>query len=805
MAGDVKVAVIGGAISSSATGTADFTKSGFGTVKACIILLTPDGTDNTSVFVEGAVSIGFSDFSSQFCITHQDEDASAKVDCDALKSNTKSYIILAANATVDIDGTASAITDGVRLTNTTNDFLFGSFATVIMFGGADLAISLQSSAINASQDGTATITHSGFTDGNDKLIFFIGSDISGEDSASSGINNSFGVCHATGSDAGGWTFVQRCMGWASDHNATTGTPSGIISTEHVLDMITEAGTEDWALEVTALDHSPATITVTTRDNGAGSGMEVYSLALDLDDRSAKVGSVDGPTATGDWAPSVSLGFTPQYVGLGLSAASGYDSIAGSFGAVMGISSNTGSGEETCHSWYNEDNALDTVTNNLFRSRAIDLRNDDVTIIRTDASHSSLASGGWTYTVNTENETTARKWFYWTIEEAADGGVTTKTLVATTIGVATLGPNSIFKTLALTTVGALNLNRGIFKTLEATSTGTPTLEKIKLALKTLTATAVGIANMTRIPMLTLRAQASGEATLGRRIFKILTATVTGAGSLGRLVFKTLTATTVGIAAVEIFKMVTRTLVATVAGVATLSRKLIASRLLAATAVGTATLRKAIFKTLKATAVGIGAVVADSLASLTKLTLSALTAGIATLSRQATHFRPLIAIAVGLPNLKRTTFKTLSATAVGLVNIDPVKLVMRTLTATVSGVATLGRLVGKGLNATTVGQAALSRTATFLRTVTATTTGVASLGRTTFKMFSASALGVASVAVNQITTVAVQITLSAVASGVATLNTLYVQFFAPFTGGSGLGILDRTQTRWKRRARTWKARR
>ncbi|KKL87449.1 hypothetical protein LCGC14_1934560, partial [marine sediment metagenome] len=80
-------------------------------------------------------------------------------------------------------------------------------------------------------------------------------------------------------------------------------------------MLTEVGANDWALEVTALEHTTDTWTVTTRDTGSGAGMEVYSLALDLDDRKAKVGSVNGPVAGSTWTPSVSLGFTPQYVGL----------------------------------------------------------------------------------------------------------------------------------------------------------------------------------------------------------------------------------------------------------------------------------------------------------------------------------------------------------------------------------------------------------------------------------------------------------------------------------------------------------
>lgn len=418
MAGDVKVAVVSGQISTSGTGTADFTKSGFGTPKACIIIFGEDTSDNTNVNAQSRMSIGFSDFSSDYCIAHQDEDASAKVDCDAIKSNTLSYIEMSVTGGILTSGTASTITDGVRLTNNAGGF-GAPFATVIMFGGVDLGVSVQSSAINSSQNGTATIAHSGEVDTNDKLIFFIGTDIGTEDNASTGINNSFGVCHATGSDAGGWTFVQRCLGWASDHGANEGAPSGIISTDRVLDIITEAGTQDWGLEVTALDHSPAQWTVTTRDAGAGAGMEVYSLALDLDDRKAKVGSVNSPPNSSAWTPSVSLGFTPQYVGLGLTYLISEDAISVvSISGSIGLSSNTGPGEETCHSWDNQFDAATTNTNNKFRSRAIDFSNITGNLSQ-DLQHSSFNSGGWTYTNNAF--TGNRKWFYWTLEEAAGVG------------------------------------------------------------------------------------------------------------------------------------------------------------------------------------------------------------------------------------------------------------------------------------------------------------------------------------------------------------------------------------------------
>ena len=410
-AGQIKVAVVSGAISSSGTGTADFTKSGFGTPKACIILLSFDTTDDTAIAVQGRASIGFSDFTNHRSITHQDEDGSAKVDADARKSATKAYVILDVGGAVDIDGTASTITDGVRLTNTTNASTTAVFAIVIMFGGTDLQVSLDSVNVNSTV-GLTTVTTTGIEQ---DLIFFIGTDISGEDSSSTAINNSLGVVDVSNDQA---TIVNRCIGWAVDHNNTVGSPFSVIRNNRALTMITEAGALDWGIELTSA--TATSYTITTRDVSPGNGMEVYALALNLDDRGSKIGSVDSPTSGATWTPSVALGFTPQYVGLGVTQAQVEGTIqvdtvdAGS----LGISSNTGTGEETFHGWYDDDGSTSADTANNFRSRVLDLRNDDTSVVIQDQSHSSFNSGDWTYTINTENETIARKWFYWAVEEAS---------------------------------------------------------------------------------------------------------------------------------------------------------------------------------------------------------------------------------------------------------------------------------------------------------------------------------------------------------------------------------------------------
>ena len=216
------------------------------------------------------------------------------------------------------------------------------------------------------------------------------------------------------------------MGWSSDHNNNVGTPSAVVHNNQCLGMVTETGSEDWGLELTGATSIAArsfSYTVTTRFTGAGANMECYALALDLDDRGSKVGLADSPTSGSTWTPPVSLGFTPQYVGLVVNRLASENSpqAQSALSGTMGISSNTGSSEETFHGWYNEDNAETINTNNNFRSRVLDLRDDDVSTVEHDYSHSSFNSGDWTYTINTLSDGSVRKWFYWSIEEATEAG------------------------------------------------------------------------------------------------------------------------------------------------------------------------------------------------------------------------------------------------------------------------------------------------------------------------------------------------------------------------------------------------
>ena len=176
------------------------------------------------------------------------------------------------------------------------------------------------------------------------------------------------------------------------------------------------------MEVTAISSSGGTITVTTREVSPGTGMEVYFFIIDLDDRKAKVGDENAPVADGDWVVT-GVGFKPQFVGLAITRSNNSSGSpeTNNSAAALGISSVSGSGEEVSQTFYQSDSVPTTVTHSLFRSRAIDMRNENGTTVITDCQFTSFDADGWTYAINTQSGLLQRQWFE-AIEEASAAGI-----------------------------------------------------------------------------------------------------------------------------------------------------------------------------------------------------------------------------------------------------------------------------------------------------------------------------------------------------------------------------------------------
>ncbi len=294
-----------------------------------------------------------------------------------------------------------------------------------MFGGADLAVDCGTQSLTNTSVGNTNQQTTGI---DQDIVFFIGIRATQEDDTRVGIKASLGVA-STGREAS-QSIVNRCQSFTVDDADPVGDPFSAMRNNRCVAVIQASGSANWAIELTSADAT--TFTTTVRDTNVNSGNEVYYLALALDPRGSRrkseIGSIDSPTASGNWSKT-GLGFKPRYVGLGINRLTAENTVASDATAgSVGFSHNAGSGEETCHSFYDEDAATTTNTNNCFRSRAIYLFEDDGSTIAYDLSHSSFDSDGWTYSQVGTPSSTARKWFYWAIEKAltAAGGQNART-------------------------------------------------------------------------------------------------------------------------------------------------------------------------------------------------------------------------------------------------------------------------------------------------------------------------------------------------------------------------------------------
>lgn len=441
MAGDCKIDVVSGAINTGASATTDFTITGFGTPVACIIKITFDTTDGSTSDAEYRYSLGFSDFTNHRSISGQTEDASANEDANHARSATLAYRLLDVAGSAVGSGTASAITDGVRLTNG-DAFTAAAFVTVTLIGGADVSALVGTVTANATENLTTVVTTSIDQD----IVFFVGN-MTNSTSIQSNVIGSYGVA-TTGREAG-QSIANKSLSWSVDQNGSVGDPFGHVNSNRCLSLSNpsgSAGSISWGIELTAADAT--TFTVTSRDGAPGSGQDSYYLAIALDPTGTRlksaIGSIDSPVASGNWSKG-SIGFKPQYVELGITQVIAEDTSYGN-GTVGSIGwSSVGVTAEAAHSVYDEDGSATINANNCFRSQAIYQFDNDGSTIAYDLSFSSFDAGGWTYSQVGTPSTTASKWIWVAIEEAPTGADIARDPPAGNLTLATVAPTQQINT------------------------------------------------------------------------------------------------------------------------------------------------------------------------------------------------------------------------------------------------------------------------------------------------------------------------------------------------------------------------
>lgn len=281
-------AVVTQALTATASGTTDLTSSGFGTPTAAILLFSSANSTNNPQS-SGSIGVGLWDGTNQRGVSVYTEDNVA--DSNAYRAQRDDYAVVAASAssasTVMAFGyTASAITDGLRLTLSVDNTGVQRYCTAILIKGVSAKVTTVTP--NATQNSTAASSSLGFAP---SLLVATTTGHTGN-SPNSGAPQlapaviSFGAASSDG--------THRMSAWSAANVSATAANTALFSETRCVGQIA-GGALSWAGEITTWGAD--TFTVTTRDGGSGSDV-FYALALGGADLEALIGTITTATSTG---------------------------------------------------------------------------------------------------------------------------------------------------------------------------------------------------------------------------------------------------------------------------------------------------------------------------------------------------------------------------------------------------------------------------------------------------------------------------------------------------------------------------
>lgn len=291
--------------------------------------------------------------------------------------------------------------------------------------------------------------------------------------------------------------------------------------------------------------------------------------------------------------------------------------------------------------------------------------------------------------------------------------------------------------ALVTVAAAGATTNI--TISSSTTNVASLAKEKTGVRSLTTTATGTSTLTRLADL----------------LKSISVTATGAATVGRVAtwLKSMSTTATGVATLTKGLLFTIAMVPVLLATATLTRVKSGVRAITVAPVGTATLTR--------------------LADL-KRSFTPVLATIATVGREATWLKVMTTTGTGTATLVKTFCKVLvmSASAAGTATLTRVAEMVRTISASGSVTASLSliKTFARSIVVTATGSTTFVRVAEFLKTIGSLATATATL------------------VANKLTGV-IPITISAAATGAATLTKVLTKVYTISTTATGTATLTR----------------
>lgn len=390
----------------AASGNQDFTKTGFGTPKAAIFIVTRADT-NGSFDNHAMISLGFTDGTRHRVQHVRDENASTNT--DSLHRGATDEVIQMfqpTSSTIEAEANFSSFgVDKVTITwgNTTS---LAYLVTVILINGAEFDGQFVGDfTSNASAEGTTVVDFGVGNRFRSDVIMFISHEHSFGDS--NALDGDFGFGFAARDPADDSVAINNSVNYFSDWNDANGDPQVFVSSDRCI-YNHDNGTGKGSVEITTIGTDGFTATTKT----AGSIVVGY-LAMKFGGEQFKVWDFDTPTGTGN-STDGGPGFTPDFVMYGMSQsgtrdASIVNNLAGSFGFST-FTADDAFSNVICV----EDAAVNTNTASICDNKPVNLADDDQTA-GPSATFTSMAATGpelnWT-------APKAMKWIGWGVGASA---------------------------------------------------------------------------------------------------------------------------------------------------------------------------------------------------------------------------------------------------------------------------------------------------------------------------------------------------------------------------------------------------
>jgi hypothetical protein len=315
------IAVVRGTLSADLNGTTDFTKSGFGTPSAAIII-AGEANQTANPAQHARLSVGFWDGTSDFAMGVFSQDAVTTMNAIRGSAHGAGVLMTSGGASISARYGVSTITDGIRLTMEVDNTALARHCTVIMFSG----ISAKAGSLNmhVTQDSSTESGSIGFA----PSLVFCTTISNAEDESQLDACISFGFAASSG---------QRTIAFGSAYGVGNEVANALFSESRCCGLALNDVIQ-WTGEVTTFGSD--TFTITTRD-GTTAAPEVYYLALGGGDLSFDFGTLNSRTTVG--SDQINTAINPDAIIVALSTATGtsLETGSGANGFMVGAADDNG--------------------------------------------------------------------------------------------------------------------------------------------------------------------------------------------------------------------------------------------------------------------------------------------------------------------------------------------------------------------------------------------------------------------------------------------------------------------------------